>query len=104
MERERSCGVRVRPAKISAMLMLAALPVRAGVSVQQIEALDTEDTNQYAPIDFQGNPVVTETSGVFNGITFHAVDPTDVISTYSGHAFGVGEDLYGTGAAGNGFV
>jgi hypothetical protein len=96
--------VRVFPAKVTTILILAALPVHAGVVVEQIEGLNTLNTNEYAPIDFQGNATVTETSGIFSGITFHAVDPNADTGTYSGHAYAVGQEMYGTGAAGNLFV
>jgi hypothetical protein len=96
--------LRLRSARVITILGLAALPARAGVVVEQIEGLETPDTNNYAPIDFGGSPVVTETSGSFSGITFHAVDPSIDTKTLSSHAFAVGGLAFGSGAAGNPWV
>jgi hypothetical protein len=91
---------------VNSIFLTGLLPlyVRAGVGVEQIEGLETENTNNYAPIDFGGNATVAVTSGVFSGITFHAVDTSIDTLTLSSHAFAVGGLIYGSSAPGNGFV
>jgi hypothetical protein len=73
------------------------------VIVEQIEAYEdaTNPKTHYAPVDFGGNTTVAG-SGIFSGITFHAIDGTT--NTLSNHANTVGSLIYGTGATGNGAV
>ena len=77
----------------------------ANVVVEQIEAFeDPKDPTptEYAPINFNGVTPVTETSGAYSGITFHAVETTN--NTYSAHADVVASRIYGAGSVGNPFV
>jgi len=79
--------------------------VRADVPIEQIEGYNdpTDPTpTEYAPIDFNGSSTVTVSGGVYNGITFNAINgDTD---TYSDHADAVGQLIYGTNAVGNPYV
>src|SRR5258707_1465024 len=102
--RKRSWRVRLRRGKVIALAAFAPVYAHASVIVEQLEALEAQNPHQYAPIDSAGSPVVTVTSGIFSGITFHAIDPTDVNSTNSSHASTVGQVLYGSGTAGNPYV
>jgi hypothetical protein len=96
--------VRLRRGKVIVLSALAPIYAHASVVVEQLEALETPNTHAYAPIDFNGSPVVTVTTGVFSGITFHAIDPTDVNLTDSSHASSVGQNLYASGVPGNPYV
>src|SRR5205823_3088478 len=76
----------------------------ANVPVQQIEAYEdtTSPKSHYAAIDFGGVATKTVVGGIYNGITFHALDVTS--NTFSNHANAAGSLLYGTGAPGSGYV
>jgi len=78
---------------------------RADVPIEQIEAYNDQADDpptEYAPVSFNGSTTLTVSGGIYNGITFHALDATT--NTYSDHADAVGGLIYGLGAPGNPYV